>query len=62
VPTGLRLAGASRDFAPLYAAKTCLGMIMPRLPENASDQNGCGLAKTTLTVWLSSVSIFEISR
>ena len=27
VPTGLRLAGASRDFAPMYAENTCLGII-----------------------------------
>src|SRR5881396_1729922 len=37
-------------------------MIIPRLPQKASDQNGCGALKLTLTVWLSSLSIREISR
>src|SRR5713101_10042853 len=53
VPTGLRFAGASRDLAPLKASKRCLGMIMPRTPTNASAQNGVGLSKAILTVWLS---------
>src|SRR5204863_454833 len=37
-------------------------MIIPRLPQKASDQNGCGALKLTLTVWLSSLSIRQISR
>ncbi len=62
VPTGLRLAGASRDFAPRYASNTCLGSSIPRLPQKASHQKGCGLLKTILTVWLSRVSTRVISR
>jgi hypothetical protein len=56
VPTGLRFAGASRDFAPLNASKWCFGMIMPRTPTNGSAQNGVGLLKVILTVWLSTLS------
>jgi len=37
-------------------------MIMPRMPQKASDQKGWGLVKTSLTAWLSSVSILAISR
>jgi hypothetical protein len=36
-------------------------MIMPRTPQKASDQKGCGFLKVSFTVWLSSFSIFEIS-
>src|SRR5215475_9215662 len=56
VPTGLRLAGASRDLPPLKGSNRCLGMIMPRTPTKASAQNGVGLGKVTLTVWLSTLS------
>ena len=35
---------------------------MPRLPQKASAQKGWGLLKVSLTVWLSTFSIFEISR
>ena len=62
MPTGFRFAGASRDLAPLNGSNTCLGMIMPRLPQKASAQNGCGRAKPILIVWLSTLSIFAISR
>jgi hypothetical protein len=34
---------------------------MPRTPQKASDQKGCGLEKVSLTVWLSSFSILAIS-
>src|SRR5205807_254618 len=37
-------------------------MIIPWLPQKASDQKGCGVLKLILTVWLSSLSIREISR
>src|SRR5262245_15912602 len=56
VPTGLRLAGASRDLSPLYGANTCWGSTMPRTPTKASAQNGVGLVKWTLMVWLSTFS------
>ena len=62
MPTGLRLAGASRERAPLYDSNRCLGMIMPRKPQNASDQKGCGAVKTSFTVWLSSFSMRSIAR
>ncbi len=62
MPTGFRLAGASRHFAPLNGSNTCFGRIMPRLPQNGSAQNGWGLVKVSLTVWLSTFSTFEISR
>ena len=56
MPTGFRLAGASRDFAPLKPSKRCLGMIIPRTPTNGSAQNGVGLGKVILTVWPSTLS------
>ena len=56
MPTGLRLAGASRDLAPLKGSNRCLGMIMPRTPTKTSAQKGVGLVKLTLTVWLSTFS------
>src|SRR6185436_3013651 len=61
-PTGFRFAGASRDLAPLKLSNTCLGRIMPRLPQKASAQNGWGRAKVILMAWLSTLSILEISR
>src|SRR5947209_110377 len=61
VPTGLRLAGASRDLAPLKGSKTCFGMIAPGDPQKTIGQNGSGFAKTTLTVWLSSFSTLVTS-
>ena len=57
VPTGLRFAGASRDFAPLNGSKTCFGMIWPVGPQKGADQNGVGFLKVILTVWLSTLSI-----
>src|SRR5438132_10632711 len=45
VPTGLRLAGASRDLAPLKGSKTCFGMIAPGDPQKTIGQNGSGFAK-----------------
>src|SRR5919197_1872613 len=62
VPTGRRLAGASRDLAPLNGSNTWRGMSMPRAPQNASAQNGVGRLKTTLTAWLSRRSTRSISR
>src|SRR5688572_5974474 len=56
VPTGLRFVGASRDLAPLKASNRCLGMTIPRTPQNASAQNGVGLVKLTRIVWLSTFS------
>src|SRR5438552_19064356 len=61
VPTGLRLAGASRDLAPLKGSKTCFGMIAPGDPQKTIGQNGSGFAKTTLTVWLSCFSTLVTS-
>ena len=60
VPTGFRFVGASRDFAPLNGSKRCLGMIMPRVPQNASAQNGVGFLKTTFTACVSSFSTRSI--
>ncbi len=37
-------------------------MIIPRLPQNGSDQKGFGFAKAIRTVWLSSFSTRSISR
>ncbi len=59
VPTGLMLAGLSRDLAPMKSANRCLGRIMPTVPTSGSAQNGVGLAKTTRTVWLSTFSTFR---
>src|SRR6185503_16530680 len=53
VPTGFRLFGASRDFAPLYGSNRCLGMIMPRVLTNGSAQNGDAFAYSTRTVYAS---------
>ena len=50
MPTGLRLAGASRDFAPLKGSKTCRGMISPVGPQKEIAQNGVGFLKPILTV------------
>ena len=57
VPTGLRLVGASRDLSPLYAWKRCFGMIMPRMPQKGSAQNGVGFLKTIVIVWPSGLSM-----
>src|SRR5437867_7928970 len=62
VPTGLRLVGASRDFAPVNASKRCLGMIWPVGPQNGADQNGIGCLNVILAVWLSSLSMDLMSR
>src|SRR5207247_4307990 len=62
VPTGFRFVGASRDLSPLKAWKRCLGMIIPDGPQKPADQNGIGDLKTSLTVWLSSLSIRLMSR
>ena len=43
-----RLAGASRDLAPLYGSNRCLGIIMPYAPTKASAQNGVGFLNSTL--------------
>src|SRR6185503_1594105 len=51
VPTGLRLFGASRDFAPLYASNRCFGMIRPRVLTNGSAQNGDAFGYSTRTVY-----------
>ena len=56
VPIGLRLVGASRDFAPLKSANRCFGMIMPRTPTKASAQNGVGFGNSTRTVRSSTFS------
>src|SRR2546428_156969 len=61
VPTGLRLAGGWRDLARLKGSKTCFGMTAPGDPQKTIGQNGSGLAKTTLTVWLSSFSTLVTS-
>ena len=61
MPTGFRLAGASRDFAPLNGSKTCFGMICPVGPQNGSKGNGAGRLKVILAVWLSSLSILAMS-
>src|SRR4051812_23374650 len=61
VPTGLMLFGASRDLPPLYASNRCFGMIMPRLPQKASDQNGVGFWKVIFIVWLSILSMRVMS-
>ena len=50
VPTGFRLAGASRDLAPIKSANRCFGIIMPRLPTKGSAQNGVGFGYVTSTV------------
>src|SRR5262249_54673462 len=42
--------------SPLYGANTCWGSTMPRTPTKASAQNGVGLVKWTLMVWLSTFS------
>src|SRR5947207_4025012 len=52
VPMGLLLFGASRDFEPLYGAKTCFGMIIP-----VTIQYGVGCVNVTFTVCESSASI-----
>ena len=44
------LLGASRDFAPMYGANRCLGMIIPLVPTKGSAQNGVGLGNVTRTV------------
>src|SRR3989442_902566 len=62
VPTGLRFVGASRDLAPLNASKRCLGTIIPVGPQKGADQKGVAVLKTTLTVWLSSLSMRAMSR
>src|SRR5262249_35180120 len=62
VPTGLRLAGASRDFAPLNGSNRGLGVIIPPLPQDASAQDRWGLLKNTFTVWLSGISTLATSR
>ena len=61
MPTGLRLAGASRDFAPLNGSNTCFGMTCPVGPQNGSKGNGAGRLKVILAVWLSSLSIRAMS-
>src|SRR5215831_6403665 len=53
---GLRFAGASRDLFPLKASKRCLGMTIPRTPQNASAQNGVGFWNVTRIEWLSTFS------
>src|SRR4249920_3543857 len=50
VPTGFRLAGASRDFAPMYGANTCFGMIMPSAATKSVAQNGVGFENVTRIV------------
>src|SRR5207249_8452578 len=62
VPTGLRFVGASRDLPPLKASKRCLGMSIPVGPQKGADQNGVGVLKTILMVWLSSLSMRAMSR
>src|SRR5207253_7523571 len=58
VPTGLRLAGASRERAPLNGANTCLGMMLLK----ALGQNGLGFLYPILTVCESSLSMRAMSR
>ena len=41
MPTGLRLAGASRAFAPLNGSKTCFGMTQA-VPPKVWNQAGVG--------------------
>ncbi len=57
MPTGFRLAGASRARAPTYRPNTCFGRIAPYEETSASYQFGVGLVNERRTVY---ASIFRI--